>query len=118
MGLKAPRRYNKTPSRRKVQGVGAQTIRGRRTPINVNDTAVSGTGVDVTFDQTVILQGIPHYKSANNHYPTGAVQDQDGIVNLEYGVTPTLPITIEFEDPAVRNKAGGYVIPGAYGGGG
>lgn len=117
MSLKTPRRYNKTPSRRKVQGVGAQTLRGRRTPIKPTFGIPSTTHVQVTFDQPVIYTGIlPGWVGPTGQTVVSLVIDDPLNVTLAFSsaVAGGTDVTIPFEDPAFRNNAGGYVLAGDF----
>lgn len=105
------RSYNKTPSRRRVPGVGAQTQLTRRTPIGINSfTHTTDTGT-VTFDQPVILTGLPGWTDAASHTVVSAVMTSPTVMTIVFSGTITTPVSIPFEDPAVRNSAGGYVRP-------
>lgn len=114
MPMKSARRYNKTPSRRKVPGVGAQAIRGTRTPIIPTFGVVAGSTIPVTFDQPVIVKGLPDFQGDTGVSPLSVVVDSATQITLTYNTAPTDPFTVSFEDPAVRNNAGGYVQPGEY----
>lgn len=103
------RRYNKNPARRRLTSPGATTFRTRQTPINVINTVLSGSTLQVQFDQPVIIGAVPQYRSANGHLPTNVVQDTTDTVEMTYSTAPTSPFTVPFEDPGIRNSAGGYV---------
>jgi hypothetical protein len=108
--MKIRRRYNKTPSRRRIPGTGAQTYRGTRTPINVINFAVLLAVETVTFDGPTQYSGIlPGWVDANGETVSAVEVISPTVVKLTFTDEPTLPITIPFEDPAFRNAAGGYV---------
>lgn len=112
-GLTARRRYNKTPQRRKIPGVGAQTFRGSRTPIGVVSISEAMSVVTVTFDQPVQLGPVLPGWTATAGAATVVSVAQFGVAGNVFKVTfseaPTGEIDIPFEDPGFRNSAGGYV---------
>ena len=114
MGLTTRRRYPNTVSRRKISGVGAEAQLPRRTPITITNTSPGDTTV-ITFDQAVSLVGIPQWLNNSGHVPTAAELSAPDELTLTYP-TPdtTTSIVVPFEDPAVRNGAGGYVSPGTF----
>jgi len=108
-------RYNKNPSRRKVAGVGGETRLARRTPITILSIVRAASNLTVTFDQPIILSGIPDYDADTANPPLSASQTTPVIIVIEYD-NPTTGVTVivPFEDPAVRNRAAGYVSPGTF----
>ena len=107
------RRYNKNPQRRKIPGVGAENLRGSRTPITIESAVRTGNFLDLTFNQPIILKGVPQYENDNdNTLPLSATVSDPAntIVRLVYtGATTGQNFIVPFEDPAIRNNAGGYV---------
>jgi hypothetical protein len=102
-------RYNKNPARRKIPGVGGETYRGARTPISVSDATVTTTQVDVTFDQPVILKGVPGWTSTSGVI-VSATSLSPTIVRTVWTLTQAATlISCPFEDPGIRNSAGGYI---------
>lgn len=112
--MKIRRRYNKTPSRRRIPGTGAETYRGSRTPIHIVSIQITPPGYVVIFDQPVILKGIPQYAESGGDLPTAAELTGGVTLALTYPAPPVDPMTVPFEDPGVRNGAGGYVTEGDY----
>jgi hypothetical protein len=110
-GTTARRRYNKTPQRRKIPGVGAQTQRGHRTPINIVSAEGVAEVVTVVFDQPVVLHGLPGWTGANDAAVVSAEMTDAVTCVMTFATTPTTPLTIPFEDPGIRNSVGGYVRP-------
>jgi hypothetical protein len=109
-------RYNKTPARRKIPGVGAETYRGTRVNITAGilTDLVTPTSVVVTFSKPVIYSGIlPGWTSGGD---TVTIVTQ--IDALNYTVTfsgaigAAADVLIPFEDPAFRDSSGGYLQPG------
>ncbi len=107
------RRYNKNPARRKIQGVGAQTARAVRTPIAISSFSHSTVTGTVTFNQPVILTGVPAWVDSAAHTPVSAVMTSPTVMTIVFSGTITTPVTIPFEDPAIRNSAAGYVNAGS-----
>ena len=98
------------PHRRRVRASGADV---RPTPVNVLSVAAGGPFLTVTFDQSVILRGVPQWGFGTPaSYPTGATLESAAVLRLTYsgsvesGEAPAVP----FEDPAVRNSRGGFVV--------
>ncbi len=108
------KRYPNTSNRNRRPGLGTSNQRGRRTPISIV-TVTPGDTTSVVFDQAVILKGIPAYPNNVGHLPTAAVLTDAMTLSLTYP-TPdtTTTITVPFEEPAVRNGAGGYLLPGTF----
>lgn len=115
---RAVRRYNKNPSRRKVAGVGGETYRGRRTPIvPVTVGPHSTSDVPIVFNGPCFLvAGYTPGLHVGSFACTGATQTSPTIITFHFGgLGPwTGDVTIPFEDPSVRNLAGGYMQPGVY----
>lgn len=114
MALTRKKRYPNRVARRTFSGIGADNKLTRRTPITITATTPGDTTV-VTFDQAVILTGIPQWPNNSDHVPLTAVLSAPDELTLTYPVPDTTTsITVPFEDPAVRNGAGGYVSPGTF----
>lgn len=110
------RRYNKGPSRRKQEsGPGAAAQLTTRTPITPTFGAKSGSSITMTLNQPVSLTGIPAYTNGAVTV-TAATRPTSNTVALTFNgaLTASIPLTIPFEDPAVRNSLGGYVASGSY----
>lgn len=80
----------------------------RATPIGV----VGASTLTVTFDQPVSLNGVPQYKAANGAIPTAASLSAQNTLLLPYPVGAVRPFTVPFDDAAIRNTSGGFVVPG------
>lgn len=111
------KRYKNAALRRKASiGPGGDVRLTRRTPISVTDVTPGDTTV-VTFDQPVILSAPVLWLNNSGH----GVETQSQTGPAEVTVTfpaadTTTTVTIAFEDPGVRNGAGGYVLPGTFSG--
>lgn len=111
------RRYNKNPARRKQEsGPGGANKLTQRTPIIPVFSATTTTFQTVTFDQAVIVAGTPALFDSSS--PTITATDIESLsptsVKITWSAAPTAAATWPFEDPAIRNNAGGYVQPGQY----
>lgn len=115
--FKQARRYNKNPQRRKVPGVGAENMLARRTPIGVDSVIFGGSPgstCDVTFDGPAFWTGIlPAWEGPTGQTVTGVSVVGGSVLRFSWSasITTADEITIPFEDPSVRNTAGGYVRP-------
>lgn len=113
MAFKQKRHYNKNPQRRKVPGVGAETMLTRRQPPPIVSTTPVASTCVVVFGVPVILNGVPRWSSSGGGMPTGAtINAARDTVTLTY-IAPQAGADIEvlFEDPAIRTNSGGYVPP-------
>lgn len=106
------KRYANTVNRRKAAaGVGASNRIGSRTPIAITAVADGSATTAVTFDQAVILKGVPGWTDASSPTitVTSAALTGPAEVTLIWNAAPTVAINIPFEDPGIRNSAGGYI---------
>lgn len=111
MSMKTRKRYNKTPARRKIPGVGAETHRTVRTPINIVSCEGTAEVVTVVFDQPVVLSGLPGWTDNGGETVIAAEMTDATTCEMTFSATAVTPLTIPFEDPGIRNSAGGYVRP-------
>ena len=112
--FKQRKHYNKSPMRRKIPGVGAETLRGRRTEILPTLVGIVGNVVTVTFDQAVIVSMPSGVLDDDGNTPLSFTQPAPNQVAWTFAATPQDTIEFPFEEPSVRNTAGGYVRPGVY----
>lgn len=91
----------------------ASAVVTRPTPISVVSAVAQGPTLTVTFDQSVILRGIPRWPVGTPAaLPTAATMPTPASVTLTYPVfvesqpAPAVP----FEDAAIRNSRGGFVV--------
>lgn len=111
MAITSRKRYPNRVARRKISGVGAEAKRPRRTPISILGVTVSVGSANVQYDQDVSLAGVPQYDFGAAGVGTGATKLTVDTVQIT-GLTGTaVTVTVPFEDPAVRNTAGGFVTP-------
>jgi hypothetical protein len=118
-GLKMPKgkRYANTVNRRKPQaGLGAANRIGSRTPIIPTPGTPASTSQTITFNQPVSLKGVPAVFDTSTPTVTvnSATQPAANQVVLVFNSAPTAAISWPFEDPAIRNRVGGYVPAGSY----
>ena len=112
--FRGTRRYNKNPQRRKVPGTGAENRLARRTPINITvaEAGVGSAMLDVEFDGPWIYTGIlPAWTATGGLTVLSAAVVGTNIFRVTWSanIVATNVITIPFEDPSIRNSAGGYV---------
>jgi hypothetical protein len=114
--FKQRKRYNKTPSRRKIPGVGAETYRGTRTPISLVLQASEPPDLHTLaiFDQPVIYADIlPLWDAGSGRTPTAVSRVSPTEFDITWAagaaITDGFTIEIPFEDPSFRNQAAGYV---------
>lgn len=114
MALTRRSRYKNQSNRRGLTGPGTRNQIVRRPPITITD-ATPGDSTVVTFDQPVVLAGIPQWPNNSSHVPEAAELTGPQELTLTYPVADTTTsFTVPFEDPAVRNNGGGYVLPGTF----
>ena len=112
--FRGTKRYNKNPQRRKVPGVGAENKLASRTPIRISefDAGVGSPQVDVVFDGPCFYTGIlPGWTATGGLTVISAVQQAPDTIRFTWSanIVATNIVTIPFEDPSIRNSAGGYV---------
>lgn len=104
-------------ARKQGGGLGGQNRTTIRTPILLDEQSAATTTVTVIFNQAVILKGVPQYSATvggGPALPVSAALAAPDELTLVYGANVTGPLIVPFEDPGVRNLAGGYVQPGSY----
>lgn len=118
-GLTARRRYNKTPQRRKIPGVGAQTYRGTRVNCQITSAILEsspGNTVDITFNKPMVFTGIlPGWTAGGGTVLSVAAASDDpttATVTFSDPLTTPANILIPFEDPSYRDNTGGYLQSG------
>lgn len=114
--FKQRRHYNKSASRRKVQAVGGQFNRPRRTPIEITSATsnmITPNNVSVVFNQVVYYTGTLPGWTVLLKTVTAVIRISPTTFTLSFSgaIVATDLINIPFEDPAFRNAAGGYVHP-------
>ena len=110
------KRYANTAARRKtISGLGAANRVGTRVPLVPTLGAHSTNSITLTFPDPVVLAGIPNYSNGSITV-NAAVRGTPNTVTLTGSGNwiSSIPLTIPFEDTAIRNSQGGYVQPGTY----
>ncbi len=81
-------------------------------PIKVTAASAAGSVLTVTFDQPVILSGVPQYATdVPGAAPTSAVLTSATTLALTFdaAVAAATELKIPYEEPAIRNASGGFV---------
>ena len=102
--------------RRNQRTTGQRTRPAAPTPIGVVGTTFTGGALTVTFDQPVMLSGVPGYRLDGGAEPasaTSAERVSPTSVRLTYPAgTAAGGVVIPADDPAVTNATGGRVNGG------
>lgn len=115
MGLTTRKRYPNSAARRKLNaGIGAVAHPYFRTPIHATFGTDGATTLVITLDQPVSLVGVPQYTDNANQLPTAAAITGPQEVTLTYANATANDFTVPFQDMAIRNNAGGFVLAGTY----
>lgn len=110
------KRYANTANRRKANSaVGAANRLTHRQELVPTLGAKSSGSITLTFPQPIVLKGTPAYGSGSLTVNAATAPTPNTLALVFNGsLVASIPLTIPFEDPAVRNAQGGYVRPGAY----
>jgi len=105
------RKSSSIRSRRSTQNA----LRSAGIPPLLSEAAFTTPNIVLTFNQPVILNGIPQYLTDTGKLPTSASQTSDNEVTLVY-TTPgsVTEITIPQQDPAIHSRTGGFVPAGTF----
>jgi hypothetical protein len=82
------------------------------TPVRVISASAALTVLSVTFDQAVILKGVPKYTTdIAGAEPVSASMTNPTTLALTFdaAITGATEFSIPVNDPAIRNALGGYV---------
>lgn len=112
---KAQRRYkNRGPRRSTTYAPGGENRVARRTPITATFDSAATPNATFVFDQPVVVSGVPQwFETADEaNVADSVVVNSPTSITLHFPSAITTAITIPFEDPHVRNMAGGYVLSG------
>ncbi|HLL89394.1 MAG TPA: hypothetical protein VK324_08830 [Tepidisphaeraceae bacterium] len=86
-------------------------------PIAVTAAFVNGSVLTVTFDQPIVLGGVPRYAMTGSAaVAVSAAQTGPATIEVTYGqpVAGLTRFTVPYEEPAVRNASGGFVSTSAF----
>ena len=102
--------------RRNQRTTGQRTRPAAPTPINIVGAAFAGGELTVTFDQPVMLSGVPEYRAVDGNQSvsaTSAERVSPTSVRLTYPAgTGAGGVVVPADDPAVTNATGGRVNGG------
>ena len=82
------------------------------TPVRILSASAATTVLTITFDQAVVLKGVPQYTTdivgAN---PVSAALTSPTTLALTFSASlaSATVVNIPFEDPGIRNAVGGFV---------
>jgi hypothetical protein len=82
------------------------------TAIKLTGATATGLTVAATFDQAVILNGVPAYTTdVAGAHAVSAVLTSPNVVTITFSasVAAATELNIPYEEPAVRNSSGGFV---------
>jgi hypothetical protein len=99
---------NRSPRRRGVTVTKPQ----KTTAIKVTAAVAANTAATVTFDQVVILDGVPQYTTdVVGATPISAAQTSPTtvVVTFSASIAAATALNIPYEEPAIRNASGGFV---------
>jgi hypothetical protein len=109
---------NSAPSNARARRAGGDTANRPRpeTPILITAASAVGSVLTLTFDQPVILSGVPQFTTDMPATPVSATRPATNQVAITYsaGVAGLNLINLAFRDPAIRNASGGYVTCNTY----
>lgn len=89
----------------------------QQTPVKIVSASAATTVLTVTFDQPVILKGIPEYSvDVVGATPTGAALTAPTTLALTFSasIAAATEMTIPFQDPGIRNAVGGFVANSSF----
>ena len=101
-------RPNRRNTRRNIAVMRPQPT----TPIGMTAAAAAGSVLTITFDQPVMLRGVPQYTTdVAGADPLSAVLTAPNILALTFdaAVAAATVINIPYEEPGIRNSSGGFV---------
>ncbi len=82
------------------------------TPVKILTATKSGSVATITFDQPVILKGVPKFTTnLAGVTAASAVLSNPTTLALTFSaaITTATTLNIPFEDPGIRNAVGGFV---------
>ena len=89
----------------------------QKTPVRMVTAVAAASVLTITFDQPVILKGVPQYTTdiagAN---PVSAAMTNPTTLALTFSaaVATATEVRIPFEDPGIRNAVGGFVADSTF----
>lgn len=82
------------------------------TPISMTNAVAAASVITITFDQPVIMRGVPQYTTdVAGADPLSAVLSSPNVLVLTFdaSVAAATVINIPYEEPGIRNSSGGFV---------
>jgi len=87
------------------------------TPVRIASAAAAGSVLTVTFDQPVVLKGVPQYAvDVAGADPASAVLTDATTLALTFDavIDAATEVTLPFEDPGIRSTVGGFVADSTF----
>jgi hypothetical protein len=87
------------------------------TPIGIVSANSAGSVITLVLDQPVTLSGVPGYTtdlSGVTAVSAGLTSPAQLAVTFSGAITTATALNIPFNEPAVRNAAGGFVVPTSF----
>lgn len=112
-----PRFLGQRPKRRTIRSRRSLDPSNAQTGIPPLITIFDFTtpNIILTFNQPIVLNGIPQYETNTGKLPTSATLTTPNVVTLAYDTPGSVTaITIPFQDPAIKSRTGGSVSPGTF----
>ena len=112
--MPSPMRTSKRSFRRRTTGV---TRPQPTAPIKVTAATKGTTDLTVTFDQVVMLDGVPQLVTdvaavtAESAVQTGPTTI---VVTFSASIAAATEVQIPYEEPAIRNASGGFVSTSSF----
>lgn len=111
------RRYSNSAVRSRLQ-TGPQNCNNLGTFPPMEMTLLSpGVNPDelvANFSENVITNGVARWTDAADHIVIAMFVTSDFQITFQFDGNVNFPITIPFQDPAIRNAAAGYVLSGTF----
>ena len=112
-----------SPIAKKRKNVRSRKLSGQQrpqefgVPVMIVSANASTTVLTVTFDQPVVLKGVPKFSvDVASTNPVSAVLTSPTTVAVTFNasIAAATTMTIPSQDGAIRNRAGGYVPAGTF----
>lgn len=89
----------------------------QKTPVRIVGATAATTVLTVTFDQPVILKGIPEYTvdvAGPTRVSAALTSPTTLAITFSASVAAATAVTIPFEDPGIRSAVGGFVADSTF----
>ncbi len=89
----------------------------QKTPVRIVSATAAASVLTVTFDQPVILKGVPQYGvDVAGATPASAAMTNPLTLALTFSaaIAAATEVTIPFEEPGVRSAVGGFVADSTF----